>query len=932
MATFSISAVARKAQATANGSTTQFAFSFSVNTEADVAVFVGTTLKTISTHYTVSITSSTGAGSITFTSGNTPTNGQIVTIMSKTALARSSVYTSGGTINATSLETDFDTNMMLFQQQDERLDRVITAPVDDATSIDMTLPNKDARKGTVLGFNATSGNPEAGPSITAVQSLADVTTAINLLGTSAVVEDLGILGTAAIVEDVGLLGTSANVAAMAQLSTSAVLADMALLGTSAVVEDMGLLATSAVIEDMGLLATSAVIEDMGLLATSAVIEDIGLLATSAVVEDMGLLANSTTIGNMNLLGTSDAVSDMNTLATSSNVTNQNTLAGISGNITTVAGIASNVTAVAGDASDIGAVAGKATEIGLLGNSDTVADLALLGTSSVVEDMGLLANSTTIGNMAQLGTAAVVEDMGILGTSANVTAMSNVSGSISDVNTVATNLSGITAFSAVYSSGGTDPSSNLNEGDLFFNTSSDALKVYDGSAWVAGVTAGSGFLPLAGGQLTGNLTMAGSQTVDGRDVSADGTKLDTLATVGTTSITTLGTIGTGVWQGTAIASAYIAGDAITGAKIADNAINSEHYTDGSIDTAHIADSQITVAKMAANSVDSAQYVDGSIDRAHLAADIIDGTKIANDVINSEHYAAGSIDNEHIADNAINSEHYADGSIDRAHLAADIIDGSKIANDVINSEHYVAGSIDAEHLASDSVTEAKIAANSIDSQAYVDGSIDQVHLANAIVNEAKMQISNSPVNGYMLTAQSGNTGGLTWAEAGGGGLVFIATSGAISSGTATVVFANQFDASKYHHYKFMLKNIKPNSNYVVLSMQTSSDGGSNYLTSVDDYQGNGATQYAGMKISAQYIGQNHGASGEYNLYQPLDSGNRTTATGTGVLGYTSDNWYNLIAANQNSYAREASTADNAVRFIFNSGEFASGEIQLYGIAKS
>ena len=161
MATFSISAVARKAQATANGSTTQFAFSFSVNTEADVAVFVGTTLKTISTHYTVSITASTGAGSITFTSGNTPTNGQIVTIMSKTALARSSVYTSGGTINATSLETDFDTNMMLFQQQDERLDRVITAPVDDATSIDMTLPNKDARKGKSLGFDGTSGNPTA---------------------------------------------------------------------------------------------------------------------------------------------------------------------------------------------------------------------------------------------------------------------------------------------------------------------------------------------------------------------------------------------------------------------------------------------------------------------------------------------------------------------------------------------------------------------------------------------------------------------------------------------------------------------------------------------------------------------------------------------------------------------------------------------------
>ena len=221
MATFAISAVTRKAQATANGSTTQFAFSFSVNTEADVAVFVGTTLKTISTHYTVSITASTGAGSITFTSGNTPTNGQIVTIMSKTALARSSVYTSGGTINATSLETDFDTNMMLFQQQDERLDRVITAPVDDATSIDMTLPNKDARKGTVLGFNATSGNPEAGPSITAVQSLADVTTAINLLGTSDAVSDMNTLATSSNVTNQNTLaGISSNITTVAGISAN----------------------------------------------------------------------------------------------------------------------------------------------------------------------------------------------------------------------------------------------------------------------------------------------------------------------------------------------------------------------------------------------------------------------------------------------------------------------------------------------------------------------------------------------------------------------------------------------------------------------------------------------------------------------------------------------------------------------------------------
>jgi hypothetical protein len=41
-----------------------------------------------------------------------------------------------------------------------------------------------------------------------------------------------------------------------------------------------------------------------------------------------------------------------------------------------------------------------------------------------------------------------------------------------------------------------------------------------------------------------------------------------------------------------------------------------------------------------------------------------------------------------------------------------------------------------------------------------------IADDAVNEARMQISNTPTNGYFLSAQSGNTGGLTWAETSSG----------------------------------------------------------------------------------------------------------------------------------------------------------------------
>jgi hypothetical protein len=85
----------------------------------------------------------------------------------------------------------------------------------------------------------------------------------------------------------------------------------------------------------------------------------------------------------------------------------------------------------------------------------------------------------------------------------------------------------------------------------------------------------------------------------------------------TQITSVGTIGTGVWQGTAIASAYIAGDAITGAKIADDAIGSEHIADDAVVSAAIADDAITSALIADDAITSALIADNAVGLDELA---------------------------------------------------------------------------------------------------------------------------------------------------------------------------------------------------------------------------------------------------------------------------------------------------------------------------
>ena len=370
MATYNVTAQTRRVQFTGDGTAGPFAFSFQVNATSEIKVYVDTTVKTESSHYTVSLSSSTGAGTVSFTSGNFPTSSQTITILGSIPLSRTSVYTSGGQLTSASLESDFDTNMFVHQQTNEEIDRSLRLAEHDVISgADMTLPVKDTRKGTVLGFNATTGNPEAGPSITSVQSLADVTTAINLLGTSAVVEDLGILGTTAIVEDMALLGTSSNVTAMGHLGTSANVTAMGKIGNDATVADMAILGTDAVVANMATLATSDIIADLNTLATSDIVTDMNLLATSANVTAMGIL----------------------------------------------------------------------------------------GTSANVTAMGLLGTSTVVANIA----------------------------------TVATGVSGVNSFAERYRVGSSDPSSDLDAGDLAFNTSSNLLKFYNGSAWevVTSVTSG-----------------------------------------------------------------------------------------------------------------------------------------------------------------------------------------------------------------------------------------------------------------------------------------------------------------------------------------------------------------------------------------------------------------------------------------------------------
>jgi hypothetical protein len=220
------------------------------------------------------------------------------------------------------------------------------------------------------------------------------------------------------------------------------------------------------------------------------------------VVDITAVANNT--ANINAVaGQISPVNNISTVAGAA--TNIATVAGIAANVTTVAGISSNVTTVAGISADVTTVAADGTDIGTVAGLST--EIAALGpiAADITTVAGISADVTAVaGDATDIGTVAGIAAnvTTVAGIAANVTTVAGIS---SDVTTVATNVADITNFSDVYlGPKSSDPatrndSSALQEGDLYFNTVDDAMKVYDGAAWVAAYITAAGFVTVADAQ-------------------------------------------------------------------------------------------------------------------------------------------------------------------------------------------------------------------------------------------------------------------------------------------------------------------------------------------------------------------------------------------------------------------------------------------------
>ena len=426
-----------------------------------------------------------------------------------------------------------------------------------------------------------------------------------------------------------------------------------------------------------------------------------------------------------------------------------TVAGISSNITTVATNTSNINAVAADASDIGVVAADGTDIGLVAGSianvnTTAGSIANVNTTATnianVNNVGNnISNVNAVHNNASNINSAVSNESNInsaVSNASNITTVAGsignvntTAGSISNVNTVATNISSVNNFANQYRIGSSNPTSSLDVGDLFFNTTSDSLKVYTGSAWVDGVTATGNFAVTTGNTFTGSNV----HNDNVKSIYGTGSDLEIFHN-GTDSVITNGEGKLTLSNTSSDSSVYL-----------QYSTSNRLYTDIS-GIGVIGNISIT----------------GNVDGRDVAAD---GTKLdgiesgatadqtAPEIRTLVESASDSnvfTDADHSKLNAIEASATADQSDAEIRAAVEAASDSNVFTD---ADHSKLNGIAAS---ANNYTHPN---HSGEVTSSADGATT---IASNVVDEDNLKVSNSPTNGYFLSAQSGNTGGMTWAE--------------------------------------------------------------------------------------------------------------------------------------------------------------------------
>ena len=428
---------------TGNGSTTQYAISFTYRDQADITV-------TINGVATTAFTYNSAGTQITFSSP--PANLSAIEIRRRTSQTSRLVdYAAGSVLTENDLDTDSNQAFFMGQEAIDDAGDVIKL---NAANFQWDVQNKrltnvadpvDNTDGVNKQFISTNL-----PNITTVSGISsDVTTVAGISGNVTTVA-----------------GNNANVSTVATN-----------------IANVNTVATN--IADVVTVAND-LNEAISEIETAA--NDLNE-ATSEIDTVSNNITNVNTVGTNIANVNTVAANNTNVTTVASNNANISTVAGISANVTSVAGISGDVTSVANDATDIGTVATDIANVNTVATNVANVNTVAGNNANITTVAGVNANVTTVAGVASDVTSVANNNANVTTVAGAITNVNNVGGSIASVNTVANNLASVNSFANTYlGASATAPTqdpdgSSLDLGDLYFDTASDTMKVYSSGGWI-----------------------------------------------------------------------------------------------------------------------------------------------------------------------------------------------------------------------------------------------------------------------------------------------------------------------------------------------------------------------------------------------------------------------------------------------------------------
>ena len=643
---------------TGDGNATK-AFSFPSYKVEDIKVDVDGVIKTVSTHYNITSYTTTGGGNVVFTSGNIPVSPAAIRIFRDTDVdSAKATFTAGSSVKAGDLNNNM--TQILYAAQEEQ---------------NQTIQSADIKDGAVTAAKILDGavtSAKFGDSSITTTKIADNAVTMAKLGSGTLPTDI----TVASANITDLTVATADIAADAV--TGAKIADDSInsehyvdgsIDTAHIADSQvtGAKIASTTITD-GKLASNSV--------TSSKITDANV-TTAKIADDAITIGKigceQTTITDSDShVPTSGAVVDyvaaqlepfggFEAIANEVSFPNTQPASGVAISIADAAGIVVD----GSNSSTTGRTVG--------GTTVTINNISSQFTSSTIASgIRFIVTSTGSGHVYNYHKATLPESD-----------LANLSGDIND-------------FNERYRVGSSNPSSSLDSGDLFFNTSTGKLLVYNGtnSAWEVTQSVGSFFIN----------TLSSSSSTGGGSATFNGSAYRfTLSNPGQFAAQHLVSIN-GVIQkpnsgtsqpseGFAISSSDIIfsaapasgadffiitiGSTVSIGTPSAGAVGTTELANGAVTTAKILDDAITSAKMADNAIGTSTVADGAITSAKLANSIITSGKIAD----------GAILNDDISTSAaIAGTKLADGGITTAKIADDAVTADKLANTSVTAASY------------------------------------------------------------------------------------------------------------------------------------------------------------------------------------------------------------------------------------------------------